>query len=402
MQRVVVTGLGIVSSIGNRASEVVASLRGCRSGMVFMPEMKAFNYRCCVYAPVRDLEPERVPVHLRRVVSKAARFGLAAAQEAVDDAGLVPADLARPEAGVVVGTGGSGRSDDEPSPRPGWVDRAAAVKLPNSCPAADLAHYFGTQGRTVSLSAACATGLYNIGHAVDLLRWGLLEVCLCGAAEGDTWKSVGMLADGAYGMPVDWNDRPTEACRPFDRDRQGFVMSAGAGILVVETLEHAQNRGARCYGEIVGYGAANDGDDMFLPSGEGLRLAIGEAMRSAATLGVTEIDYINTHGTGTPPNDAVEAALIGDMFGRHPMVSSTKAISGHSQGATSAQEAVFTILMLHHGFASPTANLVNIAPECSGINHVQGLVERPLNTVMKLTAGLGGVNACLIVRKLDA
>lgn len=401
MQRVVVTGLGIVSSIGNGTDEVIASLRQGRCGMVYVPEMEALGYRCCVFAPVSPPEIAPIPPRLRRFISPPSLYAWCAATQAAEDAGLAANDLTSPRAGVVFGTCFSGRCEYRPSRgRQGRLDDPGfALRMLTSSPAAVLAHTFHTQGCTVSLSAACATGLCNIGHAFELLRHGALDVCLTGSAEGEVWQVVGLSGDNSSGMPVDWNDRPTQSCRPFDRDRQGFVMSAGSGALVLETLDHARRRKASIHAEVVGYGAANDGRDMFSASGEGLAMAISEAMSTAADCGVARIDYINAHGTGTIGGDAVEAQLIARLFGEGPLVSSTKGQAGHAQGGTASQEAVFTALMLSHDFVAPTANLEHVAPECGGIRHVQRLLETPLKTAMTINSGLGGTNACLILRK---
>lgn len=401
MTRVVVTGLGIVSSIGSRADEVVASFHSGRSGMEYRPEMKALGYRCCVFAPACPPELPDMPAALRRNLSTAARYGVAAGSQAVSDAGLRGEHLRSPLAGIVFGSGVSGRCD---APAPERTDQRldspwrAYQMLGGSLPGV-LACLFGTQGPTVSLTAACATGLYNIGHAFELVRSGALDLCLTGSAEGEIWDIVGLSGDNSNGMPVDWNDRPAQACRPYDRDRQGFVMTAGAGAITLESLEHARRRGAKIYAEVVGYGAANDGADMFNPSGIGLQSAIEEALAAAAQSGVTEINYINAHGTGTPTGDAVESQLLLKLFADGPFVSSTKGQAGHGQGSAASQEVVFTLLMLEYGFVAPTMNLDQIAPECSGIRHVQRLTTAPLSTAMTINNGLGGVNACLVLRK---
>jgi 3-oxoacyl-[acyl-carrier-protein] synthase-1 len=407
MPRVVITGLGIVSSIGNGIDEVTRSLRESRSGMVYMPEMKELGYRCCVYAPVRDLDTSGIRRKTLRTLSSAALFAAVAARQALDDAGLSPEELGGGRAGVVVGTGAGGISE---TPRAEDTVAAGAatsrlgalgvVKMMNSTASGSLAASLGVNGRVCSLSAACATGLFNIGHAYELIKLGLQDVCLCGSAEEDTWKQVGLSADNSAGMPTDWNDRPTEACRPYDVDRQGLVMSAGAGVLVIESLERAEERGARIYAEITGYGCANEGADMFIPMGDGLRRAINEAMRESADQGVDRLDYINAHGTGTRSGDQVEARVLHDLFGHEPLVSSTKSISGHSQGATASQETVYTVLMLHHEFVAPTVNLERVDPECSGIRHAVTLCDQRLRTAMTCNTGLGGSNASLVLRKL--
>lgn len=407
MNRVVVTGLGIVSSIGNGVPQVLQSLRESRSGMVFMPEMKKLGYRCCVFAPVKELDTSSVPRRALRTMSPAATYAAVATFEALQDAQLSPQDVANERASIVVGTGLAGVNE---VPRAEQITAAhllasrlgaaGLIKIMNSTAVANLAACLGVQGRTCSLSAACATGLYNIGHAYQLLKHGVQQISICGSTEEDTWRQVGLSADNSDGMPTDFNDRPTKACRPYDRDRQGFVVSAGSGIMILEALQHATTRGAKIYAEIIGYGAANDSHDMFLPSGEGLKTSIRQAMRSASKRGVQNIDYINSHGTGTTGGDKIEVDVIKEIFGQGPLVSSTKGISGHAQGATGSQEAVYTTLMLHHNFVAPTVNLDNVAPECAGIRHVQAVYEGKLETVMTITSGLGGANACLILAKL--
>jgi 3-oxoacyl-[acyl-carrier-protein] synthase-1 len=404
MNRVVVTGLGIVSSIGNGVEHVLQALRAGHSGMVYMPEMEELGYKCCIAAPVKGLDTTAVPRKAQRTMSAAATYAMLAAQEAIQDAGLPTDYLQTEKAGVIVGTALGGINEvpraEEALAAGRKGSRLGAVgpaRIMNATAAGHLAAHFGVRGRSCSISAACATGLYNIGHAYELIRWGLLDRCVCGSSEEDSWKHVGLSGDNGGGMPTDFNDRPARACRPFDRDRQGFVCSAGSGILILETLEGAERRGAKIYTEIIGYGAANDADDMYQPSGDGLRRSIAEAIRKA---GVDQIDYINAHGTGTPIGDRVEAGVIRELFSDQPMVSSTKGINGHAQGGAGAQEAVYTILMLHHGFAAATANLENVAPECEGIRHVRVRYDGPLESAMTVNSGLGGTNACLILRNL--
>ena len=406
MNRVVVTGLGIVSSLGNGVDRVVESLRGGRSGMVFMPEMRELGYKCCVCAPVVEPDTSVLPGKLVRSMAPCAVYAMLAAREAVCDAGLSAADLQSESAGVVVGSGAGGVSqvplvEDALAAgrKPSELGAVGIVKIMNATAAAHLATFFGTKGRTCSISSACTSGLYNIGHAYELLKYGMLDLCICGASEEETWKQVGLSADNCDGMPADWNSWPSRACRPYDRDRQGFVGSAGAGIFVLETLARAERRGARAYAEVVGYGAANDACDMFRPNGDGLRRSIEESLGAASRVGVDEIDYINSHGPGTLAGDVVDVEVIRTVFGTGPMVSSTKGHGGHGQGAAGALEAVHTVLMLDRGFVAPTANLENVAPDCGGIQHVQVLEQRPLKTALTFNSGLGGTNASLILRR---
>jgi 3-oxoacyl-[acyl-carrier-protein] synthase-1 len=406
MNRVVVTGLGIVSAIGNHVPAVLESLRSSRSGIVFMPEMEALGFKSCVFGPVTKLDVSGVRHKAKRTMSDCAMYAVVAALEAIEDAMLDPEALDAERTAVVVGTGGGG-INGVPAAEQALRDTGSYAHLPptgvarimNSTAAGNLAAYLGVRGRVCSLSAACATGTFNIGHAYELLRYGLADLCLAGSSEEDTWRQVGLSADNGTAMPTGYNDRPDRACRPYDRDRQGFVLSSGAGILVMETLDRALQRGARVYAEIVGYGAASDADDMHNNSGVGLGHAMRAALASAATGGVDAIDFINAHGAGTVAGDQVEVGVIRSLFGDGPLVNSTKGISGHAMGATGSQEAVYTILMLHHGFVAPTVNLDHVAPECAGVNHVRTLYEGPLRTAMTLNSGLAGANACLILTK---
>lgn len=407
MNRVVITGLGIVSSIGNCVDDVLHSLCESRCGMVYMPEMKELGYGCCVYAPVPDLDVDEIPQPLRPLLSIPAAYAFLAAEQAINDARLSLESLSSETTGLIVGTGAGGSAYvpgvEEPVRRDlQSIDRWEVLKVMNSTAAAILSTHWGIQGRCCSLSATCDTGLYNIGHAYELLKFGTggLSVCICGSAEEDMWKRVGISADNSDGMPRDFNDRPVEACRPFDRDRQGFVMSAGSGMVVLETLEHAEHRGAPIYAEVVGYGAANDGADMFTATGVGMRNALRQAMQSAHHSGVRDIDYIHAHATGTVGGDRVEAGVIREIFEHRTMVSSTKGATGHAMSATAAQELVFTLIMLHHGFVAPTRNLENIDPDCSGIDHVRSLRDVSLRTTLNMNNGLGGSNACMVLKKL--
>jgi 3-oxoacyl-[acyl-carrier-protein] synthase-1 len=407
MNRVVATGLGIVSSIGNNAKEVITSLREGRSGIVFMPEMQELGFRCCVYGPVKGWDPSKLRKRAKLTMSAAAQFAAGAALEALRDAGLEANDLQNERIGVIVGTAFGGINEAVRAEQllvtrksPSRAGATGVVKIINSTAAGNLATYLGVQGRTCSISSGCSTGLNSIGHAYELIKYGLQDVCICGATEEDCWKQVGVSCDNGLGMPRAWNDRPTQACRPYDRDHQGLVMSAGAGIVILETLEHAQRRGTRTYAEIIGYGSTNDGNDMFQPTGNGLKRAIQQALTSASERGIEKIDYINPHGAGTPIGDRVEVRVIKELFGQIPLVSSTKGLTGHGMGAAGAQEAVYTLLMLQHNFVAPTANLHNIAPECTGIRHVKTLHQGLLQTAMTFNAGLGGTNACMIFKKL--
>jgi 3-oxoacyl-[acyl-carrier-protein] synthase I len=408
MRRVVVTGMGITSSIGNSRDAVLQSLREGHSGLEFVPEMRELGLRCQVAGRVKGLETEVAKIGKRplQTMSNVAKYAAVAALEALDDAKMPRDALRSSRVGVVVGTAYGGINEVAKTENllltqksPARLGATGAVKILNSTPALNLAVWLGIKGRCCAVSSACATGADNIGHAYELIQHGLLDLCLCGGAE-ESWSVVAVFLDNLAVTPVDFNDRPEQACRPYDRDRQGMVMSEGAGILILEALEHATSRGAPIYAEVIGYGSANDGDNMFEPKGTGLKRCLQQALQSAATQGPLRIDYVNPHGAGTKVGDPVELRVLREVFGgASPLVSSTKALSGHAQSAAGAHEAIFTLLMLQHGFVAPTINLEHIAPECEGVRHVRSLIETPLEVVMTFNAGLGGTNACLIFGK---
>jgi len=402
MQRVVVTGLGVVSSLGCTCAEVTDALRHSRSGLTSLDGMREAGFSCSVYGPVRGWDAKRVPDRAQRTRSTVAEYAAVAASDALQDARLQVEQLDATRTGVIVGTAFGGINELSKMHRllqAGEKSRAGSVgtaKAMNCGTASNLAATFGLRGRAYSVSTSFAAGPDNIGHAYEQIKHGIMDVALCGAAEEDCWLQIGAYFDNWGGFPSDYNDRPMEACRPYDLHRQGLVMSAGSGILLIESLDHARQRKARVYAEIVGYGSANDGADMFRPTGQGLTRAIRQALEDASGHGVERLDYINTHGTGTPLGDRIEAEVLRGTVGDGPMISSTKGISGHGLGASGALEAVYTLLMLDAGFVAPTANLQTVAVECSGLNHVQTVVQRRLETAMSFSVGLGGCNSSLV------
>jgi 3-oxoacyl-[acyl-carrier-protein] synthase-1 len=405
--RVVVTGMGIVSSLGSDTWTVLSALREGRSGLIHLPEMAELGFRCSVYAPVRGWDPGRIGKRELQTMSLTAQYAMHATLEALEDARLPTESLQNERTGVVVGAAFGGlheatRAEHVLTARrsPSRLGGTAVVKIMNSTASANIAARFGIRGRSYSVSSAFSSGADSIGNAYELIRYGVQDVCICGASEEDSWRSASISFETAGALPADFNDRPAAACRPFDRDRQGLVLSEGAGILVLESFDHAVERGARVHAEVVGYAAANDGEDMFRPTGTGLRAAVRSALVAAASQGVTSVDYVNAHGTGTVIGDPVEAAVLAEIFGERVWVSSTKGLAGHGMGATGAQEAVYTLLMLSNDFVAPTANLENIAPECSGVRHAQAVREEPLTAAVSVNSGFGGTNACLVFRKL--
>jgi 3-oxoacyl-[acyl-carrier-protein] synthase-1 len=339
-------------------------------------------------------------------MSDLSRYAAVATLEALRDAQIEPQALRQAQVGVTIGTGGGGANEAARAENwllvrksPARLGATGVAKIMNSTAALNVAAWLGIKGRCYSVSSACATGADNIGHGFDLIRCGVLDLCICGGADESGITNFCGFGDALNAMPVNYNDRPAAACRPYDRDRQGMVLSEGAGIIVLEALEHAQQRGVPIYAEVVGYGSANDGNNMFEPTGIGLRRCMAEALQVARAQGVGQIDYINPHGAGTKVGDAREVTIMLEVFGTpSPLVSSTKGLNGHSGGATGAHEAIFTLLMLRHGFVVPTTNLEHIAPECAGVRHVQSLLRSSIRTAMTFNAGLGGTNACLIFR----
>jgi 3-oxoacyl-[acyl-carrier-protein] synthase-1 len=404
MNRVVVTGVGVVSSIGNDVDSVLISLRESRSGLEHVPEMEELGLACQVGGTIKGFDPKRIPKRARQTMSPVSQYAAVAALDALEDAGIPIEEVQVENAGVVAGTslggiGEWGRAQRllEEHRNPSRLGATGVVKGMHATVSGNLATFLGIQGRAYALCTSFSSGLDNIGHACELVARGVLDVCLCGAAEENALRQFWVYADNWGGMAAAWNDRPQSACRPYDRERGGTVLSEGAGILVLESEEHAAARGVSAYAEIVGYGSANDGDDMFEPSGEGLSECIRQGLQAAAGKGHDTIDYVNTHGTGTRVHDALEVRLLREIFGeRVPPVSSTKGLAGHGLGATGAQEAVFTLLMLRNGFIAPTHNLEQIAEDCEGVPHVTSLTEAPLQTAMCFNAGLGGTNASLV------
>jgi 3-oxoacyl-[acyl-carrier-protein] synthase-1 len=404
MRRVVVSGLGLVSSIGCTTAEALDALRRGKSGLVAAPGPQGSAPRSGVCAPVKGWDQKGVPKRARQTMSTAAMYAAAAGSDALADAGLDGKELDPTRAGVVVGTvfGGIGElSKMHQYLTAGKKTRAGVVgvvKAMNSTASGNLAAMLGFKGRAYSLSTSFASGTDCIGHAFELVQRGVLDVVLCGATEEECWSQIGPYFENLGLTPMEEVGDPEKACRPYDVERRGMVMSAGAGVLVLEPLDQARRRAARVYGEIVAYGSSNDGHDMFSPSGRGLARALEQALAGAARNGVDELGYVNTHGTGTRVGDAVEAAVLREVIGASPLVSSTKGLTGHALGAAGALEAVYTLLMMANRFVAPTANLEEIDPECGGLRHVRHVSEVELQSAMSFSVGLGGTNSCVVWR----
>ncbi|WP_416897750.1 MAG: beta-ketoacyl-ACP synthase I [Minwuia sp.] len=404
MKRVAVTGLGIVSSIGNNAAEVLDSLRNSRSGIEFAPEYAEVGMRSQIHGSI-NLDPaEHIDKRILRFMGLGAAWNYVAMQEAITDAGLEESDVSNPRTGVIAGSGGPSTSNQvqaADTAREKSVKRIGPFMVPrcmSSTNSANLSTAFKIKGMSYSISSACSTSAHCIGNAYEAIQLGKQDVMFAGGGEELHW-TLSMLFDAMGAMSTKYNDNPQKASRAYDRDRDGFVISGGGGMLVLEEMEHARARGAKIYAEIVGYGATSDGVDMVAPSGEG---AVRCMNLARATIGNTKVDYINAHGTATPVGDIVELNAVREAFGDAlPRVSSTKSLTGHSQGAAGVQEAIYSLLMLHHDFLTPSVNIDN--PD-EGVGDFPLVYERVdnagLNCVMSNSFGFGGTNASLVFKKL--
>ncbi|HEY8573549.1 beta-ketoacyl-ACP synthase I [Phenylobacterium sp.] len=403
MRRVVVTGMGIVSSIGNNANEVLASLREAKSGVIAAPEYKELGFRCQVHAaPQIDWE-SMVDRRAARFLAQGTAYGHIAMDQAIADAGLEESDVSSERTGLIVGSGGPSTrviveaAETTRTKGPKRIGPFAVPKAMSSGPSAVLATWFKIRGHNYSISSACATSAHCIGNAAEQIQMGKQDVMFAGGVEELDW-TLSNLFDAMGAMSSNFNETPHKASRAYDKDRDGFVIAGGAGILVLEEYERAKARGAKIYAEIVGYGANSDGYDMVAPSGEGAARCMKLAM---ATAGGRKIDYLNPHGTSTPVGDIKEMEAVRAVFGNDaPLISSTKSLTGHSLGAAGAQEAIYSLLMLNNGFAAESAHIENLDPAFEDLPIVRKRDDRQLETVMSNSFGFGGTNACLIMARV--
>jgi 3-oxoacyl-[acyl-carrier-protein] synthase-1 len=398
----VVTGYGIVSSIGLGANEVIASLREARSGITAAPEYAELGFRCQVHGkPQIDWE-SMVDRRAARFLSAGAGYAHIAMEQAIADAGLTEAEVSNERTGLVVGSGGpSTRAIVEAADiaREKGVKRIGPFAVPkamSSGPSATLSTWFKIRGLNFSITSACATSTHCIGVAAGEIALGRQDIVFAGGCEEVDW-TMSSLFDAMGAMSSKFNDRPAVASRAYDAARDGFVIAGGAGILVLEAFDRAKARGAKIYGEIVGYAANSDGHDMVAPSGEGaarcMRLAIEDA-------GGRKIDYLNPHGTGTPIGDVKEMEAVRAVFGdAAPLISSTKSLTGHSLGAAGAQEAIYCLMMMGGGFVAESAHIDNLDPAFADLPIVRERLDRPLETVMSNSFGFGGTNGCLVLAR---
>ncbi|HDP1435351.1 TPA: beta-ketoacyl-ACP synthase I [Escherichia coli] len=404
MKRAVITGLGIVSSIGNNQQEVLASLREGRSGITFSQELKDSGMRSHVWGNVKLDTTGLIDRKVVRFMSDASIYAFLSMEQAIADAGLSPeAYQNNPRVGLIAGSGGGSPrfqvfgADAMRGPRglkavgPYVVTKAMASGV-SAC----LATPFKIHGVNYSISSACATSAHCIGNAVEQIQLGKQDIVYAGGGEELCWE-MACEFDAMGALSTKYNDTPEKASRTYDAHRDGFVIAGGGGMVVVEELEHALARGAHIYAEIVGYGATSDGADMVAPSGEGAVRCMKMAMHGVDT----PIDYLNSHGTSTPVGDVKELAAIREVFGdKSPAISATKAMTGHSLGAAGVQEAIYSLLMLEHGFIAPSINIEELDEQAAGLNIVTETTDRELTTVMSNSFGFGGTNATLVMRKL--
>ncbi|PWV58867.1 beta-ketoacyl-ACP synthase I [Plasticicumulans acidivorans] len=402
MRRVVITGLGIVSSIGVNRAEVLASLREGRSGIEFNERQKELGFRSHVHGPIRVVKEDLIDRKVLRFMADAAAFSYLAMREAIADAGLGEADVSSERTGLIVGSGGGSPAqqvDAIDTLRSKGLKRVGPYMVPrtmSSTTSACLATPFKIRGVNYSISSACATSAHCIGNAMELIQWGKQDVIFAGGGE-EVHPYMTVMFDAMGALSSKFNDTPQIASRAYDADRDGFVISGGGGIVVVEALDHALARGAKIYAELVGYGATSDGYDMVAPSGEGAARCMRQAMATCDT----PIDYINAHGTSTPVGDTKELGAIREVFGDQlPYISSTKSLTGHALGAAGVNEAIYSLLMLQNDFVAASANIFTLDPEAEGLPIARNRIDNAgLTTVMSNSFGFGGTNATLVLRK---
>jgi len=405
MRRVVVTGMGIVSSIGNNTQEVLASLREAKSGIVRADKYAELGFRCQVHgAPRLDAE-EVVDRRAMRFLGGGAAWNHVAMEQAIRDSGVEEKEISNVRTGIVMGSGGPScraiidAADTARSKGPKRVGPFAVPKAMSSTASATLATWFKIKGVNYSISSACATSNHCIGNAAELIQWGKQDLIFAGGCEELDW-SLSVLFDAMGAMSSKYNETPQKASRAYDKDRDGFVIAGGAGVLVLEELEHAKARGAKIYGEVAGYGATSDGYDMVAPSGEGAARCMKMALENVKA----PVDYINPHATSTPIGDIKEIEAVREVFGaKCPPISATKSLTGHSLGATGVQEAIYSLLMMQNGFICESANIENLDPAFADIPIVRERQDNvKLGCVLSNSFGFGGTNASVVFKRLDA
>jgi 3-oxoacyl-[acyl-carrier-protein] synthase-1 len=403
MRRVVVTGLGIVSSIGNNASEVSDSLRAARSGISLSETHRDMGFKAQTAGQVKIDFEALIDRRARRFMGDTAAYAFIAMDQALKDSGLEEKDIVNPKTGLIVGSGGPSTKTlfaadliaKETGPKK--IGPFAVPKCMSSTCSAVLSTWFKIKGVNYSISSACATSAHCIGNAAEMIQWGKQDVMFAGGAEELDW-TLAALFDAMGAMSSKYNDNPATASRAFDKDRDGFVIAGGGGILVLEELEHAKARGAKIYCELTGYGATSDGHDMVAPSGEGALRCMQQALATVKG----PVDYINAHGTSTVVGDVMEVKAMREVFGdKIPHVNSTKSLTGHSLGAAGAQEAIYSILQMEGDFIAESANIVTLDPEIDGVPIVRARIDNArLERVLSNSFGFGGTNATLVFERI--
>jgi 3-oxoacyl-[acyl-carrier-protein] synthase I len=406
MRRVVVTGMGVVSSIGNDAREVTASLRETKSGISFSPDFAEHGFKCQVWGrPTLD-PTDLVDRRAMRFLSQGGAWNHVAMKQAIADSGLEERDISNNErTGIIMGSGGPSTRTlieaaeiTQKNNSPKRIGPFAVPKAMSSTASATLATWFKIHGVNYSISSACSTSAHCIGNATEMIQWGKQDIMFAGGHEDLDW-TMSNLFDAMGAMSSKYNDTPSTASRAYDVSRDGFVIAGGAGVLVLEELERAKARGARIYAEIVGYGATSDGYDMVAPSGEG---AV-RCMRQALATVKGDIDYINTHGTSTPVGDSKEIGAIREVFGRKmPHIQSTKSLTGHSLGAAGVQESIYSLLMMQSGFIGESAHITELDPEFEGVPIVRKRIDNArIDIALSNSFGFGGTNATLVFQRYN-
>ena len=402
-RRVVITGIGIISCIGNTQDEVLASLKAGKSGISFAPEYAEMGFRSQIHGkPAIDLA-EAIDKRLWRFMGDAAGYVHLSMEQAIKDAGLEEADVSNERTGIIVGSGGPSTraqvlaADTAREKGPKRVGPFAVPKAMCSTTSATASTNFKIKGVNYTISSACSTSAHCIGNAAELIQWGKQDIMFAGGGEELDW-TLSVLFDAMGAMSSKYNETPEKAARAYDANRDGFVISGGGGIVVLEELEHAKARGAKIYGEVTGYGATSDGYDMVAPSGEGGKRAMLKALETVKT----PVTYINTHGTSTPVGDIGELDAIREVFaGKNiPHISATKSMTGHSLGATGVQEAIYSLLMMKHDFVAPSINIETLDERAAGLPIAQTRVDNVSHeTILSNSFGFGGTNCTLAIGK---
>jgi 3-oxoacyl-[acyl-carrier-protein] synthase-1 len=407
MRRVVVTGMGIVCSIGNNTDEVEKALREARSGITFADVYHRMGFRCQVHGSLKiDLE-SAIDRRARRFMGDGAAYNFLAMEQALADSGLEEKDIVNPRTGLIMGSGGpstraivaaADTARTEPGKGPKRVGPFVVPKAMSSTCSAVLSTWYKIKGVNYSISSACSTSAHCIGNAAELIQWGKQDIVFAGGGEELDW-TLSVLFDAMGAMSSHYNQTPERASRAFDRNRDGFVIAGGGGVVVLEELEHAKARGARIHAEVVGYGATSDGYDMVAPSGEGAARCMQQALATVKG----PIDYINAHGTSTPVGDVQEVKALREVFGSHiPPVNSTKSLTGHSLGAAGVHESIYSLLQMRGGFIAESANIDEPDPEIADAPIVRSRIDgASLERVLSNSFGFGGTNATLVFERYN-